>query len=280
MRILHPGALYRDLPTAFSPPNLQTCKPSNLSTLCGPSLANRLRNLYPTGPEDSQNPFMPDLSPELLAFGFIWYITFLFSTTCHEAAHALVAKVGGDTTAALGGQVSLNPVPHIQREPWGMVVIPLVSFAISRGQSMFGWASAPYNPQWERRHPHRSAWMALAGPAANYTLMLLAVAGLRLGEAMHWLGYDANGRADFPMTVLYVFFSLNLLLGTFNLMPVPPLDGSTAIMLFMTEKRAYKYLDWLRGNSFAMLGLLLAYFVFIRFYHYVESFASGLLLGR
>jgi hypothetical protein len=63
-------------------------------------------------------------------------------------------------------------------------------------------------------------------------------------------------------------------------MPVPPLDGSTAIMLFMTEKRAYKYLDWLRGNSFAMLGLLLAYFVFIRFYHYVESFAFSVLLGR
>jgi Zn-dependent protease len=224
---------------------------------------------------------MPDLSPELLAFGFIWYITFLFSTTCHEAAHALVAKIGGDTTAALGGQVSLNPVPHIQREPWGMVVIPLISFALSSGQSMFGWASAPYDPSWERRHPHRSAWMALAGPAANYTLMLLAVAGLRLGTAMHWLGHDPNtGRADFPTVLLFVFFSLNLLLGTFNLMPVPPLDGSTAIMLFMSEKRAYKYLDWLRGNSYAMLGLLLAYFVFIRFYHYVESFAVSVLLGR
>jgi Zn-dependent protease len=224
---------------------------------------------------------MPDLTPELLAFGFIWYITFLFSTTCHEAAHALVAKIGGDTTAALGGQVSLNPVPHIQREPWGMVVIPLISFAISGGQSMFGWASAPYDPSWERRHPHRSALMALAGPAANYTLMLLAVAGLRVGTAMHWIGYDSHtGRADFPMTVLLVFFTLNLLLGTFNLMPVPPLDGSTAIMLFMSEKRAYKYLDWLRGNSFAMLGLLVAYFVFRRFYPYVESFAVSLLLRR
>jgi Zn-dependent protease len=224
---------------------------------------------------------MPDLSPELLAFGFIWYITFLFSTTCHEAAHALVAKIGGDTTAALGGQVSLNPVPHIQREPWGMVVIPLISFAISSGQSMFGWASAPYDPLWERRHPHRSALMALAGPAANYTLMLLAVVGLRIGSAMHWLGSDPNtGRADFPTVVLLVFFTLNLLLGTFNLMPVPPLDGSTAIMLFMTESRAHKYLDWLRGNSFAMLGLFVAYFVFRRFYPYVESLAVSLLLRR
>ena len=247
-----------------------------------PSLANYRRNLYATGPEESKSPFMPDLTPELLAFGFIWYIAFLFSTTCHEAAHALAAKIGGDSTAAKGGQVTLNPVPHIQREPWGMVVIPLISFALSKGQSMFGWASAPYDPLWERRHPHRAALMALAGPATNYLLMILAVIGLRLGTAMHWLGSDpATGRRDFPSVVLLVFFTLNLLLGTFNLMPAPPLDGSSVIMLFMSENRAHKYLDWLRGNSFALLGLLVALLVFREYYHYVEDFAVSLLLrGR
>src|SRR6266851_5178747 len=59
---------------------------------------------------------MADVQPELIALGFIWYVAFLFSTTCHEAAHALAAKIGGDDTAFVGGQVSLNPVPHIQRE--------------------------------------------------------------------------------------------------------------------------------------------------------------------
>jgi Zn-dependent protease len=220
---------------------------------------------------------MPDLSPELLVYGFIWYIAFLFSTTCHEAAHALAAKIGGDKTAAMGGQVTLNPVPHIQREPWGMVVIPILSFLVSR--SMIGWASAPYDPLWERRHPRRSAWMALAGPAANYSLMLLAVIGLRAGTAMHWLGRAAQtGKADFATITLFVFFSLNLLLGTFNLLPVPPLDGSTGIMLFMSENVAHKYLDWLRSNSFAMLGLLVALLVFQSFYKYVEFFATNLLL--
>jgi Zn-dependent protease len=220
---------------------------------------------------------MPDLSPDLLVFGFIWYIAFLFSTTCHEAAHALAAKIGGDETAAMGGQVTLNPIPHIQREPWGMVVIPILAFLLSH--SMIGWASAPYDPLWERRHPRRAAWMALAGPAANYSLMLLAVAGLRVGSAMHWLGSDPNtGRRDFPSVVLLVFFSLNLLLGTFNLLPVPPLDGSTGIMVFMSENRALKYLDWLRGNSYAMLGLLVALLVFRSFYQYVEYFATSLLL--
>src|SRR6266850_3982260 len=242
-------------------------------------LANHRRNLYATGSEKTKTPSMPDLSPELLAFGFIWYIAFLFSTTCHEAAHALVAKIGGDTTAASGGQVTLNPVPHIQREPWGMVVIPLISFAISKGQSMFGWASAPYDPLWERRHPHRAALMALAGPATNYLLMFLAVIGLRVGAAMHWLGRDPNtGRADFPTVILFVFFTLNLLLGTFNLLPAPPLDGSSVIMLYMSENRAHRYLDWLRGNNFAVLGLIAALLVFRQFYPYVEDFAVNVLI--
>jgi Zn-dependent protease len=235
------------------------------------SLAKQMRNLYSARS-------MPDLSPDLLAYGFIWYVAFLFSTTCHEAAHALVAKMGGDQTAALGGQVTLNPVPHIQREPWGMVVIPILSFLINH--SMIGWASAPFDPLWERRHPRRSAWMALAGPATNYTLMLLAAAGLRAGSAFGWLHDDLNtGRHDFATVTLLIFFSLNLLLGTFNLLPVPPLDGSTGIMLFMSEKRAHRYLDWLRGNSYAMLGLLVAIVFFRYVYRYVDAFASELLLG-
>jgi Zn-dependent protease len=220
---------------------------------------------------------MPEFTPQLLAYGFIWYVAFLFSTTCHEAAHALVAKWGGDETAAFGGQVSLNPVPHIQREPWGMVLIPILSFIFTRG--MIGWASAPFDPLWERRHPRRAALMALAGPAANYTLMLLAAIGLRVGHNIGWLGINpATGHLGLPMVVLLVFFSLNLLLGTFNLLPVPPLDGSAGIMLFMGESRAQRYLDWLRGNSFAMLGLLVGLVIFRYFYGPVETFATNLLL--
>jgi Zn-dependent protease len=220
---------------------------------------------------------MGDISTELIALGFIWYVAFLFSTTCHEAAHALAAKIGGDDTAFAGGQVSLNPVPHIQREPWGMVVFPILSLVVTK--SLFGWASAPYDPVWERRHPRRAAWMALAGPATNYTLMLLAALILHVGSTYHWLRIDgATGRTDFPTTVLGVFFFLNLLLGTFNLLPVPPLDGSTGIMLFMGETRAHRYLDWLRGNSYAMLGLVLAVFVFPRIFGPIEGMATEALL--
>jgi Zn-dependent protease len=215
---------------------------------------------------------MPDLSPETLVLGFIWYIAFLFSTTCHEAAHAFVAKLGGDTTAALGGQVSLNPIPHIRRSPLGMVVIPILSFLFAGG--MIGWASAPYDPLWERRHPHRSAWMALAGPAANFTLMIVAALAIRIGRSQHLLAIDPlTGKPGIVFLTLFIVFSLNLLLGTFNLLPVPPLDGSTGIMVLMAEDRAQRYLDWIRGNSFAMAGLLVGLVIFQRIFPVVQRAA-------
>lgn len=220
---------------------------------------------------------MPGLTPEDLVYGFIWYVAFLFSTTCHEAAHALVAKMGGDDTAALGGQVSLNPVPHMRREPWGMIVIPIFSYISMH--AMFGWASAPYDPLWERRHPRRSGWMALAGPLANFSLMLIAVAALHLGAAQGWFHADpVTGQRDFAAITLLIFFRLNLLLGTFNLLPVPPLDGSTVILLFMSEKTAHRYLDWIRGNSWAMAGLLVGILLFRYIYGPISGFVSALLI--
>ena len=221
---------------------------------------------------------MNDLSPEMLVIGFISYVVFLFSTTCHEGSHALVAKLGGDSTAALGGQVSLNPIPHIRRSFFGMVVIPILSFLFSGG--MIGWASAPYDPLWERRHPRRAAWMALAGPAANFTLMLLAAFALRAGFSLNLFHNDpVTGAPSFIETILKVVFFLNLLLGTFNLLPVPPLDGSTGIMLLMSEGGAQRYLDWIRGNNYVMVGLLLGLIVFRQVFPYVQNFALRILFG-
>ncbi len=207
-----------------------------------------------------------------LALGVIWYIVFLFSTTCHEASHALAAKMGGDLTAFEGGQATLNPIPHIRRSTLGMVVVPIVSFLLSGW--MIGWASAPFDPNWQRRYPRRSAWMALAGPAANFTLMLLAGIAIRVGMAAGYL--EAPGFVNyahvtvsahssdptFVATALSIVFALNLLLGTFNLLPVPPLDGHAGIMLLMAEKTAHRYLDWVHQSGYAMLGLIVAWYVF------------------
>ena len=96
------------------------------------------------------------MNPDLLAIGFLEYVVFLFSTTCHEAAHAIVATRGGDTTALEAGQVSLSPLPHIRREPFGMVIMPLIG--IATGTGLIGWASAPYNPQWAAQYPGTERW--------------------------------------------------------------------------------------------------------------------------
>jgi len=213
-----------------------------------------------------------------LLLGFIYYVAFLFSTTCHEAAHALVAKLGGDLTAAEGGQVSLNPIPHIRRSPYGMVVFPLLSFFLLHG-SMIGFASAPYNPDWARRHPHRSALMALAGPATNFALMLLAALALRMGASYHFIHIGRTfADTDFAANVLLAMFSLNLLLGVFNLLPVPPLDGSSAIMLLMPEGSARGYFDWMRTGTFAMPGLLAGLLIFRYIFPPIQNFVASLLL--
>ncbi len=94
---------------------------------------------------------------------------------------ALVAKWGGDTTALEGGQVSLNPLPHIRREPFGMVIMPLIGIATMTG--LIGWASAPYNAKWAMEHPKHAARMSLAGPAANFGLAILAGIVMRVGLA-------------------------------------------------------------------------------------------------
>jgi Zn-dependent protease len=227
-------------------------------------------------------------SPDF-ALGAIWYVVFLFSTTCHEAAHALVAKIGGDLTAAEGGQVTLNPIPHIVRSPFGMVIVPILSFVL--GGWMIGWANAPFNPDWQRQYPRRSAWMALAGPAANFALMLLAGIAIRIGVATghfraptfinSYGGLVApTNSADptFLTTSLSITFVLNLLLGTFNLLPVPPMDGSTVVMLAMPESAALRYLDWTRrSGSYAMIGLLIAWQLFGRIFQPIFSFALHIL---
>jgi len=210
------------------------------------------------------------VNPDQLAFGFLEYVVFLLSITCHEAAHSLVAKWGGDTTALEAGQVSLNPLPHIKREPLGMVIVPLLGIAMKTG--LIGWASAPYDPLWSMRHPKRAAWMSLAGPAANFALALIAGLSMRIGIAAgvfapvypsfaHMVAATAQGGVtDGIAAVLSILFSLNVLLGFFNLIPFPPLDGYGVLGLLTSESGALKLQEWrLKMGAMGFLGLVLAW---------------------
>jgi Zn-dependent protease len=206
-----------------------------------------------------------------LATGFLWFVAFLFSTTVHEAMHALVAWKGGDPTAYHGGQVSLSPIPHIRREPIGMLAVPLLT-SLTQGWAM-GWASAPYDPVWAERHPRRAALMAAAGPAGNFTIAIVAFVLIKIGLSAGWFMAPesvnfsrivamASGDAGFAATALSVLLMFNVIAGTFNLLPLPPLDGSAVINIFLPESLAERLRDLERNGAFSMVGLLVAWRIF------------------
>jgi len=202
------------------------------------------------------------------ALAIAFYAVFVFSVTFHEAAHAFVAMRGGDLTAYHGGQVSLSPLPHMRREPFGMVVLPVLSVIISGWP--FGYASAPYDPQWADAHPRRAAWMALAGPAANLLLVLAAAVSIRMALAAgvfqppdsiffsQVAASDASPLAASSAMLLSVLFSMNLLLAVLNLLPVPPLDGAGALPLVLSPRAGQRFRE-LSQSGFAWLGILIAW---------------------
>lgn len=220
--------------------------------------------------------------------GALWYVVFLYSTVCHEAAHAWAGLKLGDDTAYRGGQVSLDPIPHIRREPVGMVVFPLLTFFMNAQSGktwMMGWASAPYDPQWALRNPRSAAWMALAGPAANLLLAIAAALVVRVGLVAGWFrpgeniivsagsvkllgGFEfsdvVTAASDSPLLqmaamFLSVMFALNILLMIFNLIPVPPFDGSAVPLLFLSGSAAESWQQFLWTPTAQIIGFIVAF---------------------
>ena len=202
----------------------------------------------------------------------IWYLVFLFSTTVHEAAHAFSAYKMGDSTAYNEGQVSLDPFPHIKREPIGMVVVPMITFII--GGWMIGWASTPYNYDWAYKYPKKSAAMSAAGPISNFILLLFSALVIHIGI---WLGFFYSPETVNVSTIVAsydigifptlakifsVLFSLNLILFIFNLIPVPPLDGSGILPLYLSDEKGRKYMDIVQNSTLAFAGIFIAWKIF------------------
>lgn len=223
-----------------------------------------------------------------IALGLVWYVAFLLSLTAHEGAHAWAALRLGDPTAYQGGQVTLNPWPHVRRSPFGTVIVPILSFAFQGW--MIGWASAPYDPVWAERHPKKEALMAAAGPAANLLLVALAGVLLRLGLAMDVftlptgrLGLDAlvapaAGWANALAPLLSILFSLNLILFVFNLFPLPPLDGSAVYPPLISEDAARRWKSLLAAQpALSLLGLVVAWRLFGPVFLPVYRFAVSML---
>jgi Zn-dependent protease len=153
-----------------------------------------------------------------------------------------------------------------------MLVLPLMT-ALTQGWAI-GWASAPYDPHWAERYPKRAAIMSAAGPAGNLLIALLALGLLKTGLAAGWfiapdrVSFDslvemASGSGpNFLTTVLSVFLVLNVFLGVFNLLPLPPLDGASVITLFLPEPLALRLRGFATNAMFSMFGLVVAWQVF------------------
>jgi Zn-dependent protease len=220
----------------------------------------------PTNDRATQEQIMPT---EQLGLGLLWYAVFVLSTTFHEAAHGWAALRLGDRTARDAGLVTLDPLPHIQRSPFGMALVPILSFLL--GGWMIGWASTPYDPYWAQNSRRKAVLMALAGPAANLTLILIAAllihAGIHFGtfvqpRSITWTQTTiarAPGLATGAAIAVSILFSLNLILLVFNLLPLPPLDGSEVLSLLLNESTAQRYRDLMAQPTAQMVGLVVAW---------------------
>ena len=229
---------------------------------------------------------------EPLQLCIIWYIVFVFSVVLHEAAHAFAGYWFGDHTAMHHGLTTLNPVPHIQRSPIGMVIVPLLSFV--SGGWMIGWASTPYDPCWAQAHPKQAALKTLAGPAVNLTLMLIAgvfihigiSAGIfqapeRLGDFITVVEASGDGSLKGLAVLVSILFTLNLVLLIFNLIPVPPLDGTAIGEFVFKGEMLYKYRQLMSHPSLRIFGIFIAWAVMSKIYPPIHiTVLMGLYLIR
>jgi Zn-dependent protease len=192
--------------------------------------------------------------------GLISYLGLIILLTFHEFGHAWTAMKCGDDTARLMGRVSLNPIVHI--DPIGTVLLPLVMiFMPGAGRFLIGWAKpVPVNP-YNLRNPRRDdILVSMAGPAMNVVLAIALVALARAGLLVH-----AEQFTDLCVQMA----ALSLLLCFFNLIPIPPLDGSHVL-------RNLTNMSWETYANFARFGFIAVIIVIqIPFVRYALSFAVG-----
>ncbi|HIJ51994.1 MAG TPA: site-2 protease family protein [Planctomycetes bacterium] len=224
---------------------------------------------------------------DFIALGIIWYVVFIVSTTFHEACHGFAAAKLGDPTAYHYGLVTVDPVPHIQRSPFGMVAIPILSFLLSGW--MIGWASAPFDPYWAQRNRRKAVWMSLAGPGANLIFVFVAAliihGGILFGffhapETINFtqvVAAASQGWANAAAVVVSILFSLNLILLVFNLIPLPPLDGSNVLLFFLSDRAAQRYESFLYQPMHRMIGLVVAWQFFGPVFDPIHTLALNIL---
>ncbi|HEY2941320.1 MAG TPA: site-2 protease family protein [Vicinamibacteria bacterium] len=191
------------------------------------------------------------MTPEHIALGLTTYVVLLFSLSVHESAHGWMAWKLGDETAMRLGRVSLNPIVHM--DPFGTLLFPLIQIFTS--VPLLGWAKpTPYNPANFRRDVTMRTGhvlVAAAGPVSNFLLAFL-FGGLLVALARAGVDLDS-----FPATIALMGIQLNVALAVFNLVPIPPLDGSKVASFGLRGDLGEKYDRAVGPYGFVILMLLL-----------------------
>ncbi len=192
----------------------------------------------------------------------VMIIVLLFSVVFHEVSHGWVAYRLGDRTAYKMGRLTLNPIPHI--DPYMTVLLPLMLGFMTGWRVMFGGAKpVPVNPYNFKNPKQGMAIVAAAGPVSN--LLLIAVT-IILYKILVILGFIDNYEVSLrlfkdDLTFADSFFVYSVVINTvlmvFNLIPIPPLDGSKVIMGFLSYEQAAKYESFSRYGMYVLIGLLL-----------------------
>ncbi|HEY0011098.1 MAG TPA: site-2 protease family protein [Candidatus Paceibacterota bacterium] len=208
--------------------------------------------------------------PEFLVFSVLILI---FSVIIHEVAHGWAAYAQGDPTAKLAKRLTLNPFRHI--DPIGTILVPVL-LKLSGSPFLFGWAKpVPYNPYNLRNQRWGEALVAVAGVATN--LFLAVVFGLL---ARHALATGAGAFGELAALICLV----NLFLGIFNLLPIPPLDGYTFLRSVLPLKTAMSFREFedrtARGGFLTLIVMLLVFSYFLaKPFTLLVLWVFGLIVG-
>lgn len=212
----------------------------------------------------------------------LWFIVFLFSLSVHESAHAFVSNRFGDDLGKQLGRISLNPIVHI--DPIGTILFPLISAFTTI--PLFGWAKpVPVNPLAWREKNKANFWTSAAGPLSNFGLAIIffvAVKALLMSGVVHLTGNPfllvaGVGVIDPIAKLLSLGLTVNLALGIFNLIPIPPLDGSGMLEAVLPYQAQRGY-EELRPYGFILLIALMFIGAFGYIYYPVLRVVYALLL--